>query len=358
VGIPLYLLAWLLLPSDRTPSVAQQRGWNRNTIVALTLVVAVGFVSIAVIGENGPAWFFPWFLIGLGIWFLARDRQPSTSTTVATAPAAAPGSDLVGSPASAPFAPGDVTEPVPPATSRFAPKPFTPGPQWAPAPPPPPEPARRPFLTPLTLFALVAFGGIAIAVGGGRWSEPGVVASVGLLTIGAVLLLSAWLGRARGLIVCGIILVFPVIVSLTAGDAWRDWDANATVRPATVGQLEDHYEWGFGRRVLDLRDLRLVPGSDVRVEVDQIAGELEVLLPEDTTTRLEADVGAGNLQVEVPAATGLDRSADGLGVDMSQRIVTGDGRATLDLEIDLGAGDLRVRAEQPRTARDDQETPR
>ncbi|HKY16487.1 MAG TPA: PspC domain-containing protein [Microthrixaceae bacterium] len=342
IGLPLYVLAWILLPSDSSSSFAQRRGWSRNTMIAIAIVLIVVFGTMASWGDDA-GWLLPWALVGLGVWLLVRDTDQGRAATppqvpVAGAPVAgAPVDDpgQLGTPVTAPYSP--VAPPPPPPYSPIT------TPMAAPAPPPPPRPKRRSFLAPLTVFLLVAYAGIAAAVGnsdGTRWDEPGVVAAVSLITIGAVLVLSTWIGRARGLIVAGVLLLAPVTLSFATDGGWRDWRGDVTIEPTTAIELRDHYEWGFGHRRLDLRDLRLEPGTTESVEVDQIAGELEILLPEDGVVRLDASVGAGQLSIQWPDRP--DTQRDGFGPSIDRRIVTGTGGGRIDLDVQLGAGQIRV----------------
>src|SRR4051812_33800316 len=50
IGVPLYVLAWLLLPSDSRPSIATERNWNRNTVFAICALVVIA--SLALVGTD------------------------------------------------------------------------------------------------------------------------------------------------------------------------------------------------------------------------------------------------------------------------------------------------------------------
>jgi hypothetical protein len=202
-------------------------------------------------------------------------------------------------------------------------------------PPAPPRPPRRiSLLTPLTLFALLALIGLAVLTG---TSRPGVVAAIALCVVGGVLSLSSFIGRARGLTVIGLLIAIPLVIGLAAGPRWGDW-GDHTYRPVSAIPSERSYERGAGTTELDLRDLRFSEIRTTRIELDQLAGDVIVRLPDDTTTDLSIDVGAGD--IDMPG----DFHDDGLGREVDRQVVTGDGRHSLDLEIDLLAGRVEVHA--------------
>jgi hypothetical protein len=104
--------------------------------------------------------------------------------------------------------------------------------------------------------------------------------------------------------------------------------------------LDPHYQWGVGHRRLDLSGLRLGTGSVEHVQIDQIAGELEVVLPEDGMSHVKAGMGAGDLTIDWPDRP--DTQRQGVGPTIDRRIVTGDGLGRIELDVHLGAGQLRV----------------
>src|SRR5664279_695470 len=55
IGVPIYLLAWILLPSDTRPSIATEHGWNRNTVVAVCVLVVVASIALFGIDGVGPS---------------------------------------------------------------------------------------------------------------------------------------------------------------------------------------------------------------------------------------------------------------------------------------------------------------
>jgi phage shock protein PspC (stress-responsive transcriptional regulator) len=343
IGVPLYILGWLLLPTESRPSIASERDWNRNTVIAVCALVVVASLAVFGPGDVATPWrALPWVVVGLGVLLLVR---PSGSRAVPSPPTAPPAG---GPPPPYPGAPTPTSTIVPPPPPPSPPPTSTGGAPGADAPTPPagtpgvvtpdataplPRPPRRvSLLTPLTLFVLVALTGGAILLG----ARPGVVAAVALCVIGAVLILSSVVGRAGGLVAVGVLVALPLLVVLAAGPKWNDW-RNRTYRPVTSSVVTRSYERGVGRTVLDLRRLRFPETRPARVDLDQVAGEVVVWLPDDATTRLSADVVAGSIEV-----ADVDRD-DGVGAEVHRRLVTGTGRSDLRLDVDLVAGRIEVR---------------
>jgi phage shock protein PspC (stress-responsive transcriptional regulator) len=335
IGVPLYILGWLLLPTESRPSVASEHDWNRNTVIAVCALVVVASLAVFGPGDVATPWrALPWVVVGLGVLLLVRPSgshavpppppaggppppypgAPTPTSTVISPPAPSPTGDALGS--DAPIHPSDATVVVTPDPTVPLPRP----------------PRRLSLLTPLTLFALVALTGGAILFG----ARPGVVAAVALCVIGAVLILSSVVGRAGGLVAVGVLVAVPLLVGLAVGPKWNDW-RNRTYRPVTSSAVTRSYERGVGRTVLDLRRLRLPETRPAHVDLDQVAGEVVVWLPDDATTQLSADVVAGSIEV-----ADIDRD-DGVGAEVHRRLVTGTGEGDLTLSVDLVAGRIEVR---------------
>lgn len=154
-----------------------------------------------------------------------------------------------------------------------------------------------------------------------------------LLIAGLGLVVGAWLGRARGLIALGVILLPIVFLSPLA-----DLDVVGTVgerrsNPETVVDIAEVYELGIGSLTLDLSDIDFA-GETVRTRVELGIGELVVTVPNDINVTVEAETGIGELDI-------LGFNQDGLGLDASHSVDGSNG--TLHLTTDLGIGSNRVR---------------
>jgi phage shock protein PspC (stress-responsive transcriptional regulator) len=363
IGVPVYLVAWILLPSDTRPSIATEHGWNRNTVIAVCALVVIA--SLVLVGSDGigPAdhafgWrLLPWLVIGTGMYLLIRsttDHQPLPPPPVpmpASPTPPAPPSPY-GMPMPMPVVPADdlsdgaghgsPTTPDPTATfPTIRPTPSTP-----PTPSMPPREHRSPFLTPLTLFALIGLLGAAVVAGGHGWARPGVVAALAVCIIGAALIVSAVIGRARGLIAVGILMAVPLLVGMAVGPHWSDWH-NRTYAPTSVSGLHRTYDRGIGRTVLDLRNLGLPNGRVTHVRIDQAIGQVVIWLPANARTTVTGHVSFGEIAYD-------DRADHDGGTDdrTHRTLATGDGAARIDLNLDLTAGQIRIHDDsaQPSTS--------
>src|SRR5262245_8026116 len=127
----------------------------------------------------------------------------------------------------------------PPVHPPFAPYgPFAPGaqPPGPPLPPvaygPPPQPPRprppRSRLGGLTVSViLLVLGGLGVVELIGYDVPTAGYFAAALATVGAGLLVGAWIGRARGLIALGIILALA-LASITAVEPMRRWHGGVT----------------------------------------------------------------------------------------------------------------------------------
>jgi hypothetical protein len=171
--------------------------------------------------------------------------------------------------------------------------------------------------------------------------EPVVVLGSALAVVALGLLVGTLVGRARGLIALGIVLVFLLIPVGAAPEGLRvgGGAGERLYQPTSQSELSDRYELGAGELTVDLSKLDIVGSEDVEVSVGM--GEVIVLLPPDVAVAVDADVGAGT--IDFP--TGGPEQG-GIGVEQSwQR--EGDGSGTLNLTMSSGLGAVTVIDETP-----------
>lgn len=158
-----------------------------------------------------------------------------------------------------------------------------------------------------------------------------VAVGVLLVVVGVVIMLSR--GRRGLLVLVGILVVLAGIPALFVdSDVWSDGIGEATEKPASRAELEP-FEHGIGKLTVDLTTPGL-PLDDTSIEANLGIGDLLVLLPPDTDVSLDAHVGAGNIEAFGEEENGVD-------VDLSG--ITGtSGSQELDLELDVGIGNIRV----------------
>ncbi len=307
IGFPLYVLGWALLPNERGDRV-MGHGPVRD-LVAVGAVLVAGLMLFAefddvnyssIVGRS-----VPWLIILGGLALILRR-----------------GDDTAGRPSDprVPLRPTAPRHPAPPAASPVSVSEVPPpppgyqyvsstasgvtGPRPLPTPRPPRPPRRRPVVGPLTwCVALLAVGtlGLIEMLNGDASTDigPGPMAAVVMIVFGLGLTVSAFRGRARGLVLPALALAVG-LAGLTALDVRADTTAgefdrrisNPALLPAELESLG-------GSNRLDVSDLRL--DTDRTVRIRQTVGSLQIVLPRETTTRIRVHVGTGSASVERPS---------------------------------------------------------
>jgi phage shock protein PspC (stress-responsive transcriptional regulator)/predicted membrane protein len=289
-GLFLYLAAWIFVPPDgRTGHALDPR--LRNRWLVLAGAIALGIAVLAVLdevfhhGDWGWGWWFGGFLgplaviaiVGVLVWAVLKDRRPNVSGVDAG---------------------------------------------WV---------AGRIALV-LAILAgatvLVVGGALATAAGGGAAVAALVVA------IGVLLVVAAFRGGARWLIVPALLLALPVGV-VSAADIDLDGGiGDREYRPTSVVELHDTYQLGMGRLEVDLRDVEL-PRGDRPLGIDLGVGEALVYVPRDVCVAFDSRVGAGYARV-------FGRDSGGLDVDWDVSPVAAPGVSRLVIKADVGVGAVQV----------------
>ena len=360
-GLLLYALGWLLVPEDgETESEAQRLVNGRSRSSAATVI---GILVVLVIGIAATGWFIdsgPGFG-GLGalvaviaiVVLISRNHRdgPVTVTGPGAVPAGpppapaeprangqTPGMAYAAAPSSA--APTQAVPPVPPTTAYA---PTTTYPVYVPAPPAPPR--ERSILGRVTVSVALIVVGVLIGWNGATDSDVPVraIIAAALAVVALGLVVGAYIGRARGLVVPGVLLTLLVSAAAVADIPVRGGVGERTWRPATVSDLHDPYRLGVGQSELDLTRLDLASAGRTRVEIRQGVGHLLVIVPDNVVVRVVADANAG--EVLLPGQHSVN------GTDLSERVVLPEGSApsaaVLVVDAELGVGSLEVRRETP-----------
>ncbi len=357
-GLLLYALGWLLVPEDGEELSEAQRlfggrtsGSKLGTVVAGVVVLVLGLVLMGSLLDTGPG------LGGLGaavivavIVLLVARAGPRTEhgqpqqQPYGPVPPPEPGA-YGQTPGTAYAAGGPVTTtaPLPPA---YLPPPPPPPPYLPPpvayVPPPPKPPKERSILGRATVSVALIVVGVLIAWNAATDDDVKAVAILAsaLAVVAAGLLVGAFRGRARGLIVLGILLSIATSATavadshLVGGTGERDW------APQTVAQAEQRdYRLGIGEGRLDLT--RLPDGGTADVVAKVGIGHLLITVPRGARVVVDGHVAAGVMQV-VGSPTIEDDDID--------RIVTIDPAAgsaatgtEIRIEAEVGFGNLEVR---------------
>ena len=162
--------------------------------------------------------------------------------------------------------------------------------------------ARRLRLTTLLVLGL-ALGGLSLADSAGTAVPPATYAAVALLVVGLALVAATWLGRARGLLPLGLLLVPVVVVTSAATQvlptaAFADPVRRPYTSLADLPRTPDVFE--TGRVQVDLSRLRLTDDATYTAQLE--GGQLEVRVPADVDVDLRYGVDVG--EVQGPGPTG------------------------------------------------------
>jgi phage shock protein PspC (stress-responsive transcriptional regulator) len=312
-GLVLYLIAWLLLPAEGHDASAIEAFFRRLgitprglawTAIAILLVIVIQAVlspgGYLWIGDGprleGPAW-VALAVVGVGIWLLRRrDAAPS----LAVAPA---------------------TVVQPPAAAVLRP--------------------RSPLGWYVLAAMLIAVGLLAIVSQAAAVEvAPGQFFGAALTVIGIGLVVGAWWGRARILVLLALLLL-PVAVPASFVTAPLEGGVgDQRYTPANLAELRPEYRLMGGRLVLDLTGLS-GRSDTIHLAASVALGDLVVLVPENASVRLDARVGAGSTIVF---------ESRQVGTSLHDRYVRNQfGGPTYILDLEAGIGEVQVSMEPTRS---------
>ena len=360
IGVPAYIVAWIAIAPADGPAERTTRSRDTGMILGLVLVAIGIIVASARVLPHFNHFGAPLLLIGggLAILFLRRHGDDTDEPDIEPETPRAPPEESATTTVSEAGEAGTTTEPPTAPTSTTAPTETVPPSAWTqtaqwPTPPPPParvfrrfpwlerrRPRRRPFLTPLTLSVLLIGGGIAslLQATGALDVNLTVVLAIATCVVGAALVTAAFAGRAHMLIPVGILLLAATAISSTIDVPMRGGIGSRQYRPLNVSELRSHYELGIGDLELDLRDVPLA-GRTTVVDAQTGVGALRVLVPSSVRVEVHAHAGAGSLLLFGSETGGWHENV--------QRSVAGSGTGVLQLDLRVGAGQIRVRRFEP-----------
>lgn len=287
---------------------------------------------------------------GLALW-VTGDRSPAAPT--APAPTSlAPGAttqQAIDRPTTAQEPTMDTTTyPTRQDPSSAPPSPPVPptaqGADWT----PPPAPERsRSILGRATVGLMLVTVGVlwTLRLAGVLSITGGQLLAAALLVVGLGLLVGAVVGRSRGLIWLGVVLLPLVLVAQIPGSSWvravpvvsSDSAAAGEIRltPDEFEDLERDYEIGAGSIRIDLTELPF-DGESIDLEASVGAGEIRIIVPDDVTVSATGSVGIGQIRLE-------ERSAGGLGIgDLEVELEPDDPAGDITLELEAGLGDITL----------------
>ena len=353
----LYLIGWLALPTEDSPSVIAKAlgGGTPNRFRSLLAVALIGLGLLITANLSGDL-----FDLFVDVWSIAPYLALiliAAGVALVLWPGPAGGSKPT--PVRPPVPPAPPPGTPPPSSAFASPAPTPPaaaGPEWSaasPTGPPPPAgvpspPAKRrrdrSWIGLLTVAALFVYTGTALMLD--RLdviaTDVGVFFALALAITGAGLLASAFIAPARSLIWLGAaisaLLLLVVGVDVPRGSGVGE----ARVTVADIEELEDEYRHGVGQLVVDLRDLD-PERTDHSVDLSLGIGELRVYVPDSISTTADIKVGVGSINAR-GAGYAWYESTDGFGTRRTIAVpVGGDTTGELRLDIDVGIGEVEVR---------------
>lgn len=366
-GILLYALGWLLIPDDGETESEGQRllsGRSRSsaaTIVGIVVVLAIGIAATGWMLDSGPGFGGLAALVAVVaiVVLISRNHRgprpvaptfPDPQVRTPGEPGAygqTPGT-AYSAPAGYP-APAAYAAPAPSYAPTAPLSPPPPGPRYPTyGPPPPPAPPKeRSVLGRATLSVALIVVGILIGWNAATDSDVPVrvVLASALAVVALGLVVGAFVGRARGLVVAGVLLMVLSSVAAFSGAHLRGGVGERAWSPTTVAELHTPYRLGAGEITLDLTGLDLSAAGRERVVVRQGVGQLLIVVPSEVVVLVDADVRAGEIRRDVDGDGVGQTLRDG--TDVSERFTVPEGSApssaVLVIDAELGLGSLEVR---------------
>lgn len=337
IGLVAYIAGWLLVPDEHghaalgTDLGVPGFGEEATRVGGIVLIF---LAALLVLGEW--SWtseiVIPLLLIVAGTWLLLRPRDESRDDPRGGSnDGGAPPDEVDHPPAAAPTdAPTPGPDPVTPAsapTTATAP----------PAPPPTPRPARPPVarITYALVFLLAGGAGLAIAAGADVEARTVFVAALGLT--GAGLLVGSILGRARGLIPLGLVLLVGTSLTSALELPLEGGVGERRITPASAAAVGAEYRLGVGEMVIDLTEIPPAQfrGDGVEIDASVGIGSLQVVVPDDVEV-------TGVLDTRLGEVTAFDRVDHGVDAALEVARAGEEGAGVVDVDLRVGVGEVIV----------------
>ena len=353
-GVVAYIVAAVVIPLRpqteprlQSPPPDWQLSRGRNT------AVLIGLLIVALLLMAGGGWWW-WadapvigaVLVAIGVWLLiSRDQQPATPGPAAPdLPVDRPTGHPMDVPVDAPM--DRPTADIATTSTTWSDSSTTLAGEAASASPrgetpPPIAPWGFALSARVLALLLIVAGAVAFLVVFDFWeADVQEALGIGLLVVGAGMVVGAWRGRALGLLALGLpILALLIVADLV--DLPLEGDlADRRVDVGTVAELrrlDPTQKLLAGQLVLDLTEAPLgsagVEGTDLAVDVG--VGNVQVLLPESVRAVVDAEVGAGSIRID-------DREESGVDLDRTEVIQGDPGGGRIDLDLHVGMGEVEV----------------
>ncbi len=350
IGLLLYALGWLLIPEEGSddPVITQWlSGFDTSNTGMVVGVVLVGVAAIILASSFhliSGKFVFAAILLVVGVLLYRGDFDRRSDPPDATSRDDASIENSGGS------IDDESTQTASIIAETGIPETTVESKMEAPRPVRPPRP--KSILGRLTVAAtFIAVGGLAVLdVAGVLFPDPVHYAAVTVGVIGAGLLAGTLFGRARWLVVVGLLLT-PVLFLASVGPTWSI-SGEAGERYIRVDSIEDleivdfAYEHGAGVLEIDLRDfdadtIELSPEAGVERQVIDLrakigAGEIRIWLPESASAIVHGRVGIGSVDL-------LGHQSAGIGVSRTEQTLSSGDDWVFNIDTNAGVGSIVVR---------------
>ena len=345
IGFLVYIVAWLVIPGpDEDEPIAAEWidgvDWNNGgTVFGVALLGVAGILLVTQLFNVSGILLLAavMFIVGLLLYRGDLRTRQGTRSTATRSPATGvtvdagavvdtvdgvQASEAVPDNESGVSAAGeiDTQAPNPPRQSK-----------------PPKPPRERSMLGRLTFavalivvatMALVDVSDLAVDI------EPFHYFAAFIVVLGIGLLIGAWAGRARWLIIIGILLTPLLWFSMLIPTTWDLSIGEYRYAPTSVQDVSGAYEQGIGSITIDLNGLTVAELAEIgTIEASLGLGEMIIRLPDDVGVVVRADVGAGEV-------SGPFRTVNGIGLDLRREF--GPEPAVLVLDLEVGAGVISI----------------
>lgn len=308
LGLALYAAGWFLIRSEEEPEAPAERFFSRASTSRSWFGIGLVFLAVLILLDNftflsgGIVWAVGLLVVGILLYTGDLPRLVNQ-----------PGPDDGGptpTPAPTSAAPTSAFSPAAPNQAEAG---AVPPPPAAPTPPIlPPKvyvPKEQSYLGRITIgVILVGLGILAILDNITMFDlepQPRHYMALAVTILGLGLVAGGFIGRARWLILLGVVMVPTMLFSPVFEYNWNSDNFDRTIRPASFAELEGSYSIDVGNLVVDLRQLPW-DGQSIDLDLSVDAGSIEVIVPDGVGLVGEASLDVGQVTV-------LDRVSAGIG---------------------------------------------
>lgn len=370
-GILLYTIAWLTIPDEDQENSAASDLLRRDpqVVMFVGLILAAAVAGMTMMGTLVWSSPNPWpimvvaVLAALGLVLFTRrpdssaplpppapsatDVDPSAqSTTGDGRTGASSGDDAADASstgdaadassaddAAGPTAYSTAVHEGPPGGRDLPPVPESP----TPPPPPPPRRPRSRLLAITLCIVLLAEGAIWLVDNAGDVDvHPSVYPGTALGIVAAALLVGAWYGRSRLLILVGVLASIATLAASVIGEGPH---GERAYTPRSAAAVPDRYHHGAGDLEVHLEEVDDIEALAGRtIEVDANVGQVTVYVPGSVDATIFAEVTGGG---DVDGLPHVEESGHGQVEATQTPVDDADPDITIDVSLRFGQIDIR-----------------